>query len=202
MTRENGLELRNALRVRLLDTAQELFIQIRRVAAVAVHAALHARVHAGGIAAPHIPVQVADRLAGFDVHKLAVHYHRDAGLVVADVGADKSALDPEGADFAFWGEDADGVLGEEVCFRGGGGYLEGGVVRGVHDAGCVSGVEEGGALAVGFCDGGAAGCAAGGYASAFQVVCALAEAAFGVVEEGFLCGWGSRAFLVDAGVGD
>lgn len=64
------------------------------------------------------------------------------------------------------------------------------MVGGVHDAGCVSGVEEGGALAVGFCDGGATGCGAGGYASAFKVVCALAQAAFGVVEEGFLCGWG------------
>ena len=201
VTREDGLELRNTIGVGLLDTTEEGLVKVGCVVAVTVHIALHARVLTGGVAGPHIPVQVLDGLASLDVDELAVHDERDTRLAVADVRADELSLHPEGADFALGGEDADGVVGEELRLRGVGGHLERGVVGGVDDAVCITGVEQR-ALAVGLRDGGTTGCSAGVDASALETVSALAQAALGVVQEGLLCRRGQRALFVGAGVGN
>lgn len=201
VTRENGLELRNTIGAGLLNTTEEGLVEVRSVVAVTVHAALHARVLTGGVAGPHIPVQVLDGLAGLDVDKLTVHNERDTRLAVADVRADELALHPEGADFALGGEDADGVVGEELRLRGVGGHLEGGVVGGVDDAVRITGVEQR-ALAVGLGDGGTAGSSAGVDASALENVSASAQAALGVVQEVLLCRVGYGALFMGAGVGD
>lgn len=201
VAREDGFELRNTIGVGLLDTTKEGLVKVGCVVAVAVHIALHARVLTSGVAGPHIPVQVLDGLAGLDVDELTFHDERNTRLAVADVRADELALHPEGADFALGGEDADGVVGEELRFRGVGGHLKGGVVGAVDNAVRITGVEQR-TLAVGLSDGSTAGSSAGIDASTLEMVSALAQAAFGVVQESLLCHGGQRALFVGTRMGN
>jgi hypothetical protein len=199
MAREQSLELGNAVRVGLLDTTQEGFVQVCGVIAVAVHVALDSRVDASGVAVPYVPVQVLDWLAGVDVDELAVDNDWDTSLAIAYVVADQLALYPEGSDFSLRGEDAGGVLGEEVCLWGVGSDLQGGVVRGVHDLVCIAGEDS--SLLVGVEEGSTAGFGARVDPPTLQVVCTLVEASAGVLQKVPLGDLGVRAVVVGTGMG-
>lgn len=73
-------------------------------------------------------------------------------------------------------------------------------MRGVHDTVCVAGVQER-SLAVGLGDGGTTSGSTGIEISSFEVVRTLPKAAFGIVQEGLLCGGSQRGLIVTAGMG-
>jgi len=200
VAREDRFELRNTIGVGLLDTTEESLVEVGRIVAVTVHVALHTGVLASGVAAPDIPVQILDGLTGFNVHELAVHNERDTRLAVADVRADELTLHPEWSDLALWGEDADGVLGEELRLGGVGGHLQRGVVGGVDDMVRITDKKR--PLAVGLGDGGAACSSAGVDASTLEVVGALAQTALSIVQESLLRRRCHGALFMSAGVGD
>lgn len=85
---EDGLELCNAVRVGLLDAAQEGLVDVGGIARVAVALCDDAGVDASGVGVPHLEVDVGDRLAGVDIDDLVVENGVDAVLVLADVAAD------------------------------------------------------------------------------------------------------------------
>lgn len=90
---EDGLELRDAVLVRLLDTAEPGRVDIVGVGLVAVAAGHDARVYACGIAVPHFHVDVGDGLARVDVDDLVVEDCVDSGLFLDDVLADVFTTD-------------------------------------------------------------------------------------------------------------
>lgn len=85
---EDGLELGDAVRVGLLDAAEPGVVDVGLVGAVAVSAGHDARVDTGGIAVPHLEVDVGDGLAGVDVNDLVVEDDVDTLLLLDEVAAD------------------------------------------------------------------------------------------------------------------
>ena len=151
VTGEQSLELGHAVRVRFLNAAQERLVEVRGVVAIAVHRALNARVHTGGVAVPHIPVQILDWLAGVDVDELAVEDEWDSGLAIAHVGSDELSFHPERTDFSLWSENASWVLIEQCCLGGVGSDMKIGMVGGIDDLVKVS--RQHGSLAIGMGNG-------------------------------------------------
>lgn len=199
VTREQSLELSNTVRVGLLNTAQESLVQVGGIVAVAVHGALNSRVDTSGIAVPHIPVEVLDRLAGVDVNELAIENDRNSSLSIADIGTDQLSLHPEGTDLALGCQDTDGVLGEQLCFRCVRGNVEVGMVRGVHHLVGITG--ENGTLFVGVHEGGTTGLGTGVDSALLQLVRALIKRAACVVQEVSLRNMGVRVGLMGTGMG-
>lgn len=200
VTGEYRLELSDTVFVCLLNAAEEGLVEVRSIAGTAaVHVTLHAGVNTGRVAVPHIPVEILNRFTSLDIDELPVKDNRDAGFAISDVRADKLALYPERTDFALRGENADGVLGEELFFGGVRVHLEGGVVRDV-DGGVVGARCEG-LTTVELVLLGATGFDACADAAAFEAISALSEAAFGVDEEGSLFGVAHGADFVGTGVG-
>ena len=116
MTREDTLELRDAISVRGLQSSQKRAIEICRVVFVAIAGTDDAAVDAGGVAVPEIPHEVRDGVAGVDVDELGIDDNIEAGFGFGDVGADVLALNPEGADFSFGGEDTGGVAVDDLFY--------------------------------------------------------------------------------------
>lgn len=88
VTGEDGLELRDAVLVRLLDAAEPGRVNVVDVGLVAVAAGYDAGVYTRGVAVPHFDVDVGDGLARVDVDDLVVEDCVDAGLLLDDVLAD------------------------------------------------------------------------------------------------------------------
>lgn len=186
VTGEHGLELRDTVGVGLLNTTQEGLIEVRVIIAVTVHGALNAGVNAGGVAVPHIPVEILDGLAGLNVDELTIHDDRDTGFTVTDIRPDQFTLHPEGSDFPFGGENAHRVLGEQLLLSGLGGHFEGGVVRDVHRRVVISSINA--TLAVHLIRGRTASLDPVVDSTAFQMAAAFTEGALRVVEEASLRG--------------
>jgi hypothetical protein len=112
VTGEDGAEGSNTVLIRLLKAPQSRVVEIGSVVAVTVARILNAGVYTGGIAVPHVPVELRDGLARANVDELRVHIVEDTGLVVDNILAVELALNPERADLALGGQNA-GVVGQE-----------------------------------------------------------------------------------------
>lgn len=85
---EDGLELDYAVGIGFLDAPEEGRVEVGCVVCVAVTGCDETRVDARAVAVPDIPPQARDWLAGCHVHELCFDDNWDAGLGLADVGAD------------------------------------------------------------------------------------------------------------------
>lgn len=121
---EEGLELCDTVRVRRPNSAQEGLVEVACVAAVAVSGSSDTRVHAGGVAVPHLEVDIGDGVTGLDIDDLVVNQRVDTLLGLADILADVLAADIVGALGDIGGQDAGRVAGEERGRAGVGGVAE------------------------------------------------------------------------------
>lgn len=186
VTGEHGLELSDTLGIGLLDTTEEGLVEVGVVIAVTIARVLDTGVNTGGVAVPHVPVEILDRLTGLDVNELAVHDDRDTGFAVADVRPDQFTLHPERSDFSFRGKNTHGVLGEQLFLGGLRGHIKGRVVRGVHGGVVIASINA--ALAVHLVCGRTASLDPVVDSTALQMAAALAEGTLCIVEEASLRG--------------
>jgi hypothetical protein len=113
VTRENGLELSHAIRVRRLKTSQSGVIEVAGIISIAIAVVLDSGVDTSRVAVPNVPVEINNWLAGVDVDKLSIHHHWNTRFIIDQVGPNQFSLNPEGADFTLGGEDAADIIGEE-----------------------------------------------------------------------------------------
>lgn len=90
---EDGLELGNTILIGGLDAAEPGLVDVGLVGGVTVTAGDDAGVDTGGVAVPHLKVDIGDRLASVDVDDLVVEDNVDTLLVLDDVAADRLARD-------------------------------------------------------------------------------------------------------------
>lgn len=135
---EGGLELGNTIGVGRPDTAQEGLVEVARVGAVSISESRDTRVHAGGVAMPHLEVDVGDRLTGVDVDDLVVDHCVDTLLTLADILADVLAADIIRPLSDIGGQDTRRVTGEQRGRAGVDGVAKaGGIVVGSQNGGKV-----------------------------------------------------------------
>lgn len=90
---EDGLELGDTVGVGLLDTAEPGLVDVGLVGGVTVAGGDDAGVDTGGVAVPHLEVDVGDGLASVNVDDLVVKDDVDTLLLLDDVAADILARD-------------------------------------------------------------------------------------------------------------
>lgn len=131
---EGRLELSNTVGIGGLDAAQPGLVDVGLVTAVTVSGGNNARVHTGGVAVPHLEVDVGHRLAGVDIDDLVVQDSVDSLLGLADIPSDVLATDIVRALSDVGGQNAGRVGGEEGRRVVVGGVAKvGGVVVGSQD---------------------------------------------------------------------
>jgi len=85
VTREDRLELSNTIRVGLLDASKPSLVNVGLIRAIAIAVGNDTRVHASGVAVPHLEVNVGDWIAGFDVDDLVIEDNVETLLIFNDV---------------------------------------------------------------------------------------------------------------------
>lgn len=90
---EDGLELRDAIRVGALNSAKPGVVDVCVVGAVTVAACDDARIDTRGVAVPHLEVDVGDWVAGLNVNDLVVEDNAEALLFFNNVLADVFSCD-------------------------------------------------------------------------------------------------------------
>lgn len=93
VTREDGLELSNTIRVGLLDSSKPSLVNVRFVGLVAVTARYNTGVNTGRVAVPHLEVDIGDGITSLDVDDLIVEDDVEALLVFDKVLTDILAGD-------------------------------------------------------------------------------------------------------------
>jgi hypothetical protein len=88
MAREDGLELRNTITVCLLDSAKPGLVDVGLVGAVAITICDDTGVNTGGVAVPHLEVDIGNRVASLDVDDLVVEDDVESALLFDDVLSD------------------------------------------------------------------------------------------------------------------
>jgi hypothetical protein len=93
VTGEGGLELSDTVGVGLLDTTEEGVVNVGLIGGVTVARGNDTGVDTGGVAVPHLEVDVGDGLAGVDINDLVVNDGVNTLLVLADITTDVLATD-------------------------------------------------------------------------------------------------------------
>ncbi len=88
MAGEDGLELHNTVAVAQLDTAEPGVVDVGLIRRVTVTGSNNTGVDTGGVAVPHLQVDVGDGVAGVDVNDLVVNDGIDTTLFLDDVASD------------------------------------------------------------------------------------------------------------------
>lgn len=130
VTREHGFELSNAISVGLLNTTEESVVDVGLIRGVTVTGGNNPGVDTGGVAVPHLEVNIGYRLASVDIDDLVVNDSVDALLLLKDLAADVLATDVVRTLSDLGGQDAGVVATEEGSSISVQGVSQGGLVVG------------------------------------------------------------------------
>lgn len=128
VTGEDGVKLGHTIVVGLLDTTEEGLVNIGSIAGVTVAFGHNTGVDAGGVAVPHLKVDVGHRLASVDVNHLVVDGGGNTLLSLDNVRADVFTTNVVRALGDIRSEDAAGVAAEQSAGVGVGSVAEAGLV--------------------------------------------------------------------------
>lgn len=134
MSREQGLEQRNTIRVGDLNATKESGVEVGSDGRVAVSAGCNSGVNTGGVAVPDLEVRALNGVAGGDVQDLEVEGESHTDLILGNVLADILSGDVVGTLGNLGREHAGAVAREEGRLGG---------VQGVVLSRVVSAIEGG-----------------------------------------------------------